>query len=122
MDIKKYLDIKTIFILILATALILSFIFRRGKTIDNHQVEKDLLEQENKSLKRNNDSISNVNKVIDNYIKLIADSLVITKQELSKVNDKIKKLENKRNGIHKNIDNLNVNGVETQFSDYINGK
>ena len=47
MDFKKYLDIKTIFILILAAALILSFIFRPSKKIDNHKAEKELLEKQN---------------------------------------------------------------------------
>lgn len=122
MDFKKYLDIKTIFILVLAVALILSFVFRPSKQIDNHKAEKELLEQQNKALRHSNDSISNVNKVIENYRKLIADSLVMTKKELLKSDNRIKDLEKRRNEIPNKVRNLNADGVADEISNYLNSK
>ena len=122
MDFKKYLDIKTIFILVLAVALILSFVFRPSKQIDNHKAEKELIEKENKALKRSNDSISNVNKIIEKYRKSIADSLVMANKELSKSNDRIKNLEKRRNENNNTVNNLNANGVADAFSDLLNSK
>jgi septal ring factor EnvC (AmiA/AmiB activator) len=122
MDFKKYLDIKTIFILVLATALILSFIFRPSKKIDNHQTERELIEKENKRLRNSFDSLSNVNKEIDKYRKLIADSLNEVAIELSKSKDKIKNLEKRRNENNNTVRNLNANGVADEFSKYLEGK
>ncbi len=122
MDLKKYLDIKTIFILILAAALILSFVFRPSKKIDNHKAEKELLERQNKALVRSNDSISNVNKVIEKLRKLVADSLLIANKELVKSDNRIKDLEKRRHENTKTVNNLNATGVADEFSKLLNGK
>ena len=116
---KEKIDLKWIFILVLAGALILSLIFRKGNLIDLHKDEKAKLELENKKLQRNFDSLANVNKAIENYRKLLADSLVMTKTALNSSTIKIKDLEKRRNEIGKVINNLNANGVTNEFSNYL---
>ena len=119
---KEKIDLKLIFIFVLATVLILSLVFRKNPIIDLHKDEKTKLEQENKQLQHNFDSLTNVNKVIENYRKLLADSMNMVKIELNKTTIKIKDLEKRKNENIKIVNNLNANGVADEFTKFLNGK
>ena len=55
-------DIKTIFILVLAVALILSFLFRPTIPIETYETEINTLKEQNKRLLLSNDSINKINQ------------------------------------------------------------
>jgi len=119
----KKLDIKTIAIIILGGALILSFIFgQHGKKIDDHADEILALHKDNEALISKNDSLNILNENINIEIsiinkKIIADSLelISTKKELDKLNDR-------QNEIHIYVKSLSANGVSNSFSEYLNAK
>ena len=73
------IDIKTIFILVLAVALILSFIFRPSIPIDTYEEEINSLKQQNKELILSNDSITKLNKKLEEEIKEILFTIDSTK-------------------------------------------
>lgn len=120
--IKSKLDLKMIFIIILAITLILSFIFRKGNIIDNYKIEKEQLAKENKKLKHEFDSITAINIWLEKDRKFITDSLNMTKIALNNSTIRIKDLEKRQNEIHKIVNNLNANGVANEFSNFLNGK
>ena len=69
---KKIFDnIQAIFIVILATALILSFIFRPSKPIETYENEINSLKQQNQQLLLSNDSINLINAKLQKEINVI---------------------------------------------------
>lgn len=121
-NLKEKIDLKFIFILVLAGALILSLVFRKGKLIDFHKDEKAKLELENKKLQHNFDSLANVNKAIESYRKLLADSLLMTKKALSDNTIKIQDLEKRRRETNKIVNNLNADGIADEFAKFLEAK
>ena len=121
-DFKKLLDIKTIFILVLAAALVISIIFRRSKEIDNYISQKEQLAKDNKKLQNEFDSIAKVNVFIEKYRKTLADSMIKVNAQLADNVIKIKDLEKRKNENHKIVNNLNANGVADEFAKYFNSK
>jgi len=114
------IDIKVIFIIILAVALILSFIFRPSKDIDNHEDEIELLNKQNKRLFNINDSLQLENLKLNEEIEQLIVSIDSTKVLLDKNKDKIKDLENDKSKVSTYVDRLNVDGVTTSLSEYLN--
>jgi chromosome segregation ATPase len=116
---KDKVDIKVIFIFILAGALILSFIFRPSKPINMYEDEISNLRKENEKFIRINDSLKEVNGVLDSKI----DSLTI---KVGKINDEINKkdkeiinLENDKDKISGIVRKLNANGVSRELTEYL---
>jgi len=116
---KQKIDIKVIFILILAGALILSFIFRPSKPIDNYEEKINQLKQQNDSLLSNNDSLKSANIKLNGEIKKILIEIDLTKAKLDKTNDKIKKLENGKSKVSGYVNKLNADGIAKSLSEYI---
>lgn len=117
--IKDKIDIKVIFILILASILILSLIFRPSKSIDTYNNKINQLERENDSLLFNNDSLKTINTKLDvEYNKLLID-INKTHLELDKTNDKIKDLENGKGKVSTYVNKLNADGIAKSLSDYL---
>ena len=118
--IRGKIDIKIIFILILAGFLILSLIFRPSKSINTYEDKINRLEQENDSLLSNNDSLKLINgKLHEEFDKLLID-INKTQIELDKTNDKIKDLENGKGKVSGYVNKLNADGVAKSLSDYLN--
>jgi len=118
--IKEKIDIKLIFILILASILIFTLIFRPSKSINTHKDKINQLEQENKLLLSNNDSLKLINsKLHEEFDKLLID-INKTQNELDKTNDKIKDLENGKGKVSGYVNKLNADGVAKSLSDYLN--
>jgi len=117
---KGKIDIKVIFIIILAVALILSFIFRPSKNIDNHEDEIELLNKENERLFSVNDSLQLENLKLNKEIEQLIVSIDSTKVLLDENKDKIKDLENGKSKVSTYVDRLNVDGVTSSLSEYLN--
>ena len=110
----KNLDIKTIFILILAVALILMFIFGGGgnKGIDNYKDELNNLKEQNDSLLHSNDDLKNKNddltikydEIIDDIIEINSGNIANLQDEKDKVSDRVRV--------------LNADGVAIELSNY----
>jgi predicted nuclease with TOPRIM domain len=117
---KGKIDIKVIFILILAGALILSFIFRPSKSIDSYKDKIHQLRQENDSLLFNNDSLKTANIKLNSEIKKILIDINLTKVKLDKTNKKLKNLENGKSKVSGYVNKLNADGIAKSLSEYLN--
>ena len=113
------IDIKLIFIFILAIALILTFIFRPSKPIETYENEINALKKVNKELLLSNDSISILNKKLEEEIKEILFTIDSTEALLRNTENKLKELEGRRNEVSNIVDNLNSDGITNSLSDYL---
>jgi len=112
-------DIKLIFILVLAVALILSFIFRPNVPIETYEEEINTLKRENRDLILSNDSINKLNKKLEEEIRGILFTIDSTQALLRNTENKLKELEGRRNEVSHIVDNLNSDGVTKSISDYL---
>ena len=113
------IDIKLIFIFILAIALILTIIFRPSIPIETYESEINTLKQVNKELLISNDSIAGINKKLEEEIRQILFTIDSTEALLRNSEKKIKELEEQRDEISDIVDNLNSDGVTKSISDYL---
>tara|TARA_R110002060_G_scaffold17279_5_gene24033 strand:+ start:557 stop:937 length:381 start_codon:yes stop_codon:yes gene_type:complete len=113
------IDIKLIFIFILAIALILTIIFRPSIPIETYESEINTLKQVNKELLISNDSITGINKKLEEEIRQILFTIDSTEALLRNSENKIKELEEQRDEISDIVDNLNSDGVTKSISDYL---
>ena len=113
------IDIKLIFIFILAIALILTIIFRPSIPIETYESEINTLKQVNKELLISNDSIAGINKKLEEEIRQILFTIDSTEALLRNSENKIKELEEQRDEISDIVDNLNSDGVTKSISDYL---
>lgn len=118
--IKGKIDIKIIFILILASILILSLIFRPSKSINTYEDKINQLEQKNDSLLKNNDSLKLINDKLQGEFNKLLNDINETQIELDKTNNKIKDLENGKSKVSGYVNKLNADGVAKSLSDYLN--
>jgi len=113
------IDIKLIFIFILAVALILSFIFRPSKPIETYEDVINGLKEDNKQLLLSNDSISKINDQLQIEIDQILFVIDSTKVLLKDKEIKIKELEEKRNAVSNIVNSLHADDVTSTISDYL---
>ena len=113
------IDIQTIFILILAAALVVTIIFRPSKPIETYENEINALKNINKELLLSNDSISIINKKLTEEIKEILFTIDSTQALLKNTENKLKELEGRRNEVSNIVDNLNSDGITNSLSDYL---
>lgn len=119
---KGKIDIKMIFILVLAGALILSFIFRPSKKIEMYEDELKELNEVNDSLITHNDNLKLVNDSLDKENIKIVQAIDSTQVELDKTNDKIKNLEHGKDKVSGYVNTLNADGVANGLSEYLNNR
>ncbi len=116
------MDKKTWLIIILGLALIVSFIIKRGNSINMDKAKLNELHQSNLNLARLNDSIKLVNLKLDSRI----DSIQLKVQEksllLTFTQNKLELLNKQRNEIHNHIAALDANGITNAFSTYLKAK
>ena len=112
-------NIQTVFILILAVALILSFIFRPSKPIETYENEINLLKQQNQQLLLSNDSINFINTKLQEEINVILYAIDSTKVALKETENKLEILENKRNEVSTIINNMDSDDITNTFSSYL---
>ena len=112
-------DIKTIFILVLAIALILSFLFRPTVPIETYETEINTLKEQNKRLLLSNDSINQINQKLQDEITVILYAIDSTKVILKETEEKLTELENKRNEVSTIVNNMDSDDITNTFSDYL---
>ena len=112
-------DIKTIFILVLAVALILSFLFRPTIPIETYETEINTLKEQNKRLLLSNDSINQINQKLQDEITVILYAIDSTKVILKETEEKLTELENKRNEVSTIVNNMDSDDITNTFSDYL---
>jgi len=116
---KLLKDIKTIFILVLAIALILSFLFRPTVPIETYETEINTLKEQNKRLLLSNDSINKINQKLQDEITVILYAIDSTKVILKETEEKLTELENKRNEVSTIVNNMDSDAITNSFSDYL---
>jgi len=116
---KFNIDIKLIFIFALAAGLIISIIFRPSKPLEKYEDIISGLQEENKELLLSNDSITNINDKLQVEIDQILFVVDSTKVLLKNKENKLEKLEKKRNEISNVVGSFNANDVTSTFSDYL---
>ena len=116
---KLLKDIKTIFILVLAIALILSFLFRPTVPIETYETEINTLKEQNKRLLLSNDSINQINQKLQDEITVILYAIDSTKVILKETEEKLTELENKRNEVSTIVNNMDSDDITNTFSDYL---
>ena len=112
-------NIKLVFILILAIALILSLLFRPSIPIDTYENEIKTLKTQNKQLLLSNDSINNINNKLQKEINTILYAIDSTKVILKETETKLAELEKKRNEIPSIISNMDSDDITNNISDYL---
>lgn len=113
------IDIKSILILLLGVALVLSFIFRPSVPIEEYEEEISILQKQNKKLLISNDSIVKANIRLQKEIDVILYTIDSTKVILRKTESKLKELERKRNEVSDIVDNMDSDDVTNTISDYL---
>ena len=116
------MDTKNLFIILLATGLILSFIFRPLKNIELYEKEINLLKLENKTLILSNDTLLILNNTLSSEIKQLITNIDSTKLELNKTEVKINKLENEKVKVSTYVNTLNADDVASELSNYLNNR
>jgi len=116
---KAFKNIQTVFILILAAALILSFLFRPSTPIETYEDKINLLKQQNQQLLLSNDSINLINTKLQEEINVILYAIDSTKVALKETEHKLEILENKRNEVSTIINNMDSDDITNTFSSYL---
>ena len=111
-------NIQTVFILILAAALILSFIFRPSTPIETYEDEINLLKQQNQQLLLSNDSINLINTKLQEEVNVMLYAIDSTKVALEKTETKLENLEIKRNEVSTIVSNMGSDDITNTFSNY----
>ena len=112
-------NIQTVFILILAAALILSFLFRPSTPIETYEDKINLLKQQNQQLLLSNDCITLINTKLQEEINVILYAIDSTKVALKETEHKLEILENKRNEVSTIINNMDSDDITNTFSSYL---
>ena len=115
-------NIQMIFILILAVALVLSFVFRPSKSIDVYEDEIKLLRNQNKKLLSSNDSIQKLNGKLQIEIDAILIKIDSTLVMLNLTDSTLKELENKRDEIPTIVNNMDSDAIIVSLSEYLKGR
>ena len=115
----NFFDIKTIFIIALSLALVLTFIFHKSPKIDDNKAEITQLHNQNALLQKSNDSIIKVNLIIDGKLKYNDSLLAVKTKSLSLVQTNINTLKNEKNEIPNYVISLDANDVSNKITDYI---
>jgi hypothetical protein len=118
--VKDKFDIKVLFIIILAGALILSFFFRPSKGIDIYEDEINNLKDSNIKLLNNNDSLELVNLKLNHINDSLLISIDSTQVKINEKDKKIEVLENAKDKVSNIVLKLDANGVSKSLSEYIN--
>lgn len=122
MEKLRNLDIKTIMIIVLGVALIISFMFGQKSDINTHKDEISLLHKNNDELLKKNDSLLKVNEVIDLELANINKQLAENDKKLANSEKEIKRLKNKPNENNLYVKRLSSHGVSVALSNYIENR
>ena len=85
-----------------------------------YEDEINSLKQQNTELLQNNDSLEQVNTQLDSEIEEYLIEIDSTQVLLDENKDKINNLENGKNEVYSYVNGLDVNGVTSSLTDYLN--
>ena len=114
------MDKKSVFIIVLGIALLLSFIFRPSKGIDTYEDKINALRIENESLHQSNDSLTALNVALGEKIKDLLTDIDSVQAELVNTEGKINDLNNGKGKVSSYVNTLNADGVANALTEYIN--
>ena len=114
------MDSKSIFILVLGAALVLSFIFRPSKDISIYEDKIKNLKHINKGLILNNDSLLTNNELLNIEIRALINNFDSTQVALANTEEKLKDLENEKGKVSGYVSTLNADGVANELANYLN--
>lgn len=115
----KKLDIKTIFILVLSLALIISFFVGQKNKIDYRKDEIEILNAKNNFLSKKNDSLISANKILDEKLLKIDSLIKVSDIKISEKQLQIERLKRKKNEIPTYVNVLSANGVASSLTKFI---
>ncbi len=116
---NPFKDIKLVFIIVLAVALILSFLFQPATQIETYETEINSLKQQNERLLLSNDSINRINQKLQEEITVMLYAIDSTKVILKQTEEKLSDLEKKRNEVSTIVTNMDSDDITNTFSDYL---
>lgn len=116
---KFNIDIKTVFIIVLGLIVVLMILFRPSKDINYYEEEINLLNEKNVLLLKSNDSIISINNNLQKEIDILNQSVDSVNLVLNKNEEEIKKLKKRKGEVFDHVNNMDVNGVTRNLTDYI---
>jgi predicted nuclease with TOPRIM domain len=116
---KFNIDIKTVFIIVLGLIVVLMILFRPSKDINYYEEEINLLNEKNVLLLKSNDSIISINNNLQKEIDILNQSVDSVNLVLNKNEEEIKKLKKRKGEVFDRVNNMDVNGVTRNLTDYL---
>lgn len=116
---KDKIDIKNLFIFVLAISFLLSLLIRPNKNVEQYQAEIDKLHNENEKFIKLNDSLLMLNEILDKKNDTLILMIKDVEIEVNNKNEEIKKLKNGKSKVSGNVVKLNANGVSKSFTEYL---
>lgn len=116
---KFNIDIKTVFIIVLGLIVVFMILFRPSKDINYYEEEIKLLNEKNVFLLKSNDSIISLNNNLQKEIDILNQSVDSVNLVLNKNEEEIKKLKKRKGEVFDHVNNMDVNGVTRNLTDYI---
>lgn len=116
---KTKYDLKTIFIFILAIALIISFIAGQKSISNTYKDQIKELETKTIVLKEKNDSLSQANDKLDVVIIGFQKQITANNIKLAKTQSQLEILKKRRNETPNKVNRLSANGVASAFTEYL---
>lgn len=119
---KINIDIKSIFIIVLGLIIVFMLLFKPSKDINQYEEEIIILNQKNVILSNQNDSINSIN----NNLQIVIISLQKNVDSINLVLDdnkrQIERLKKRKGEIYNNVNNMDVNGVTSNLTNYLRRK
>ena len=116
---KFNIDIKTVFIIVLGLIVVFMILFRPSKDINYYEEEIILLNEKNVLLLKSNDSIISLNNNLQKEIDILNQSVDSVNLVLNKNEEEINKLKKRKGEVFDHVNNMDVNGVTRNLTDYI---
>ena len=116
---KFNIDIKTVFIIVLGLIVVFMILFRPSKDINYYEEEINLLNEKNVLLLKSNDSIISLNNNLQKEIDILNKSVDSVNLVLNKNEEEIKKLKKRKGEVFDHVNNMDVNGVTRNLTDYL---
>lgn len=116
---KFNIDIKTVFIIVLGLIVVFMILFRPSKDINYYEEEINLLNEKNVLLLKSNDSIISLNNNLQIEIDNLNQSVDSVNLVLNKNEEEIKKLKKRKGEVFDHVNNMDVNGVTRNLTDYL---
>lgn len=116
---KFNIDIKSIFIIVLGLIIVFMILFRPSKDINQDEEKINLLNQKNEILLNKNDSINSINNNLQIEINSLNKSVDSVNIVLGKNEKQIIILKKRKGEIFNNVNNMDVNGVTRNLTNYL---